>query len=323
MAIDDAITLKKMEVFLAFMKLNNMARVSELLGQSTVSVHRSLHSLEEALRCPLFKREGRSLIPLQAAYTFAEYAQRARNECEEGVRKVHEAAGFNATRLKIGSLYSLTLRCIPQLMIGLKLRKPALDIDLTLGSNRDLMQQLADGKLDAIVIGLHEQSDINQSIETKAHSDANNQALIAVPLFDDDVFLAAPLNSPFAGQKSIDLQDLRDEKFVTLTEGFVTSQDFSLCFEKAGFTPNISMRVQDIFSLINLVSGGIGYSLLPGRVGKFSAHIELIGLASKYGVRQRITLLLPKSRERDPNLLALAAECRMYGRHDGKSANFL
>ena len=310
MAIDDAITLKKLEVFLAFMKLNNMARVSELLGQSTVSVHRSLHSLEEAMRCPLFKREGRSLIPLQAAYTFAEYAQRAINECEEGVRKVREAAGFNAARLKIGSLYSLTLRCIPQLMIGLKLRKPALDIDLTLGSNRDLMQQLADGRLDAIVIGLH-------------GPDEGNQALVAVPLFDDDVFLAAPLNSPYAGQKRIDLQDLRDEKFVTLSEGFVTSRDFTSCFEQAGFAPNISMRVQDIFSLINLVSGGIGYSLLPGRVAKFSSHIELIPLASKYGARQRITLLLPKTRERDPNLLALAAECRMYGRHDGNNDGFL
>src|SRR5437899_3762951 len=63
MAIDEAITLKKLEVFLAFMKHNNMARVSEQLGQSTVSVHRALHSLEDAICCPLFRREGRSLIP--------------------------------------------------------------------------------------------------------------------------------------------------------------------------------------------------------------------------------------------------------------------
>ncbi|KAF3999077.1 LysR family transcriptional regulator [Glaciimonas immobilis] len=314
MAIDEAITLKKLEVFLAFMKLNNMARVSELLDQSTVSVHRSLHSLEQAMRCPLFKRDGRSLIPLQSAYILAEYAQQAINKVEEGVRKVHEAAGFSATRLKIGSLYSLTLRCIPQLMIGLKLRKPALDIDLTLGSNRDLIQQLADGRLDAIVIGLHEQSKLNNPDD--------NQALVAVPLFDDDVFLAAPLHSPYAGQQRVNLNDLRDEKFVTLTDGFVTSQDFAYCFERAGFAPNISMRVQDIFSLINLVSGGIGYSLLPGRVGTFSSHIELIPLEPKFGARQRITLLLPKARERDPNLLALTAECRMYGRNGGKSAFF-
>ena len=115
MAIDEEITLKKLEVFLTFMRLNNLARVSEVLGQSTVSVHRALHSLEDGMRCPLFKREGRNLIPLHTAYTFAEYAQRVIDECEAGVRKVREMAGINATRLKIGSLYSLTLHCIPQL----------------------------------------------------------------------------------------------------------------------------------------------------------------------------------------------------------------
>lgn len=74
MAIDDEITLKKLEVFLAFMQMSNLTRVSERLGLSAVSVHRALHSLEEGLRCPLFKREGRNLIPLKSAYAFAEHA---------------------------------------------------------------------------------------------------------------------------------------------------------------------------------------------------------------------------------------------------------
>ena len=186
MAIDEEITLKKLEVFLSFMELNNMARVAEALGQSTVSVHRALHSLEEGLRCPLFKRDGRNLIPLHAAYTFAESARRALAECEEGVRKVREMSGINPVRLKIGSLYSLTLHCIPQLVIGLKLSKPGLDIDLTLGSNRELLQRLADGRLDAIVIGVQ---------------DRHPAGLVSVPLFQDEVFLAAPLASPYAGQR--------------------------------------------------------------------------------------------------------------------------
>lgn len=303
MAIDEEITLKKLEVFLSFMRLNNLARVSEALGQSTVSVHRALHSLEEGMRCPLFKREGRNLIPLPAAYAFSGYAQRAMDECEDGVRKVREISGLNAARLKIGSLYSLTLHCIPQLVIGIKLRKPGLDIDLTLGSNRELLQSLEDGRLDAIVIGIDEEIPNN---------------LISVPLFNDDVHLAAPVGSPYAGRKSIDLQDLRAETFVTLSEGFVTSQSFNHAFDLAGFVPDIAMRVGDIFSLINLVSGGIGYSLLPGRVAGFSSRIQLIPLEEKYASHQRITLLLPKNRERDPNLLALAAECRMYSRGERK-----
>ncbi|MBY0240949.1 MAG: LysR family transcriptional regulator [Burkholderiaceae bacterium] len=299
MAIDQDITLKKLEVFLAFMRLGSLARAADELGLSAVSVHRALHTLEEGLRCPLFKREGRNLIALPTAYAFAKHAQRALAECEEGVRKVRELAGFDAGRLKIGSLYSLTLRCIPQLLIALKLRKPELQVDLTLGSNEALLRNLADGLLDAIVIGVQHTVD--------------ERELVSVPLFDDEVQLAAPVGSVYSGLEKVDLAAMRDEKFITLSDGFVTADSFQHAFRQAGFVPETVMRVGDIFSLINLVSGGIGYSLLPGRVAEFSPRIQLIPLETRYVSHQRITLLLPRNRERDPNLLALAAECRMYG----------
>ena len=300
MAIDDGITLKKLEVFLSFMKTGNMSRTSEAIGQSVVSVHRALHSLEESTRCPLFKPDGRKLIPLPAAYTFAEYAERALYECKEGLRKTREVAGFAAPRLKIGALYSLTVGTIPRLVMGLKLRKSVLDIDLTLGSNSALLEQIAAGRLDAVIIALH-----------RAHE---NQELLSVPLFEDDILFAAPVGSPYAGRAAVDLTDLRNEKFVSLNEEFATAIDFGELFSRAGYVPAVVMRVADIFSLINLVSGGVGYSLLPRRVMSFSPRIELIPLSARFAARQRIALLLPRKRESDPNLLALTAECRMLGR---------
>jgi LysR family malonate utilization transcriptional regulator len=248
----------------------------------------------------LFKREGRNLIALPTAYAFAKHAQRAVGECEEGIRKVRELAGFDASRIRIGSLYSLTLRCIPQLLIALKMRKPDLQPDLTLGSNEDLLRSLADGRLDAIVIGVQ--------------SPIDDKELVAVPLFEDEVQLAAPLGSPYANMERVDLQTMRNEKFITLGEGFVTADSFQHAFRQAGFVPETVMQVGDIFSLINLVSGGIGYSLLPRRVAEFSTRIQLIPLEARYSSHQQITLLVPRSRERSPNLLALAAECRMYGK---------
>jgi LysR family malonate utilization transcriptional regulator len=142
--------------------------------------------------------------------------------------------------------------------------------------------------------------------------------LLSVPLFEDEVRLAAPQGSPYAGRAHVDLQELRGEKFITLGGGFVTSDSFDHAFQQAGYVPETIMRVGDIFSLINLVGGGMGYSLLPGRVAGFSSRVDLIPLDARYASHQSITLLLSRSRERDPNLLALAAECRMYGarQHD-------
>ena len=300
MAVEEGVTLKKLEVFLAFMKTGNMARASETLGVSVVSVHRALHSLEDSVRCALFKPDGRKLIPLQTAYTLAAYAERLLHECEEGLRKTREVGGIASPRLKIGSLYSLTIGTIPQLLIKLKLRKSALDVDLTLGSNQLLLEQLNAFRLDAVIVAL-----------PGTQSDGQ---LLSVSLFEDEIFFAAPIGSPYAKIAAVDLAAARSEKFVSLNDEFATAANFNDLFAQAGFVPKIAVRVGDIFSLINLVSGGVGYSLLPGRVAAFSPRIQLIPLARRYAAKQVITLMYPRKRERDPNLLALAAECRMLRR---------
>ncbi|HCV75423.1 MAG TPA: LysR family transcriptional regulator, partial [Pseudomonas sp.] len=53
MSDNDDLTLRKLEIFLAFMRSRNLARAAAELGTSHVSVHRAIHSLENALRCPL------------------------------------------------------------------------------------------------------------------------------------------------------------------------------------------------------------------------------------------------------------------------------
>jgi LysR family malonate utilization transcriptional regulator len=296
--INEQITLKKLEILLAFMRRKNLARVAEEFAQSTVSIHRALHSLEDGLGCRLFRQEGRSLAPTDAARLFAEHARRAVDECQEGIRLVQALAGLDAGRMRIGSLYSLTLNCIPQLIVGLKLRKPELEVDLTMGSNQELLERLADGRLDAAIIGID--------------GDMPGGALVQVTLFEDQMFLAAPCDSGYARRAAVDLTELRAEKFLRLGAGFVTTESFQHAFALAGFEPAVAMQVDDIFSLINLVGAGMGYALLPGRVASFSPRVRLIPLASPAVAPQRVTLLYPRAREHDPNLLALTAECRMY-----------
>ena len=58
---------------------------------------------------------------------------------------------------------------------------------------------------------------------------------------------------------------------------------------------------------------GIGCTLLPGRVRPvLPSDVRLIPLQSKYRVRQKISVSFLRTRERDPNLLALLATCRGY-----------
>lgn len=299
MQIDEALTLKKLETFLVFMRSCNLARAAAELNTSNVSVHRAIHSLESSLRCPLFKHEGRNLIPLESAYVLEHRAQKLLQDVHETVQLTRQAAGYSAERFKLGSLYSLTVKTVPQLIMGLKLRRSELNIDLILGSNTDLLYKLKNMELDAILVAL------NESV-----SDPDCAQL---PLFADDIFLAVPVDSPFAQQADVDLSDLREATFITLTQGFATHQDGSRVFQQAGFEPKVAMQVNDIFTLLSMVSSGVGYALLPGRISAvYENSIKLIPLQAKYRLQQHIGLVFLKAKERDPNLLAMLAECRMY-----------
>lgn len=295
--IDDEITFRKLEILLAFMETGNLARAAELLGVSTATVHRALHSLETGTRCALFRMEGRNLLPNEAARALAETAREVLRTMSEGIRSTRELAGYAADRIRIGSLYSLTSRVVPAVVMGLKLRKPDIQTELVLGSNADLLRKLHEGVIDASLMGLPDDA---PDIESQL-------------LFEDDIFFAAPQGSRYAGQSEVDLSACVDERFVSLSEGFVTFSGFLEAFRVAKFTPNVVMTTGDIFSLMNLVGGGMGCTLLPGRVrATLPENVQLIPLQPRFSMRQKISVNFLRTRERDPNLLALLATCRGY-----------
>ncbi len=184
--------------------------------------------------------------------------------------------------------------------MGMKLRRPELELDLTMGSNLVLLNMLEDNGLDAILISVSE-------------AQIDRKLLEVTPLFHDDIYLAAPASEALDTRREADLRDYKDRKFVSLAEGFATYAGFQEAFHVAGFEPDIVTRVNDIFSMLSLVQAGVGFSLVPGRMKKlYENDLQLLKLAEPYQMRQQIALVFARSRERDPNLLALAAECRMY-----------
>jgi LysR family transcriptional regulator, malonate utilization transcriptional regulator len=295
--IDDEITFRKLEILLAFMEAGSLGRTAEKLGISPVSVHRALHSLEVGVRCTLFRQEGRNLLPNDAAQALADVAREVLHAMAEGIRSTRELAGYAGDRIRIGSLYSLTSGTVPALIMGLKLRKPDIQAELVLGSNADLLAKLRDGAIEAALMG-----------QPEGAADVESQEL-----FEDEIFFAAPAASRYAELDAIDLGECTEERFVSLTEGFVTYSRFVEAFRIAGFTPQVVMTTGDIFSLMNLVGGGIGCTLLPGRIRPvLPREVVLIPLQPRFLMRQKISLVFLRARERDPNLLALLAACRGY-----------
>jgi LysR family malonate utilization transcriptional regulator len=302
--INEEISFRKLEIFLAYMREGNLTAAAESLDISTVSVHRAIHSLQDGLRCLLFRHEGRNLVPTDAAHVLENVAKDVIERVERGVRIAREAGGYSSDRLKIGSLYSLTGHLLPELIKAMSLRKPDIQCELVLGrSKHDLLPKLKEGGLDAVF----------------AEITPSDPELICIPIFDDPVYFAAPVNSPYAQCNKIDLEQCAGERIVTLTDGLFTVPRLQSAFPY--FSPTFVMEVVDIFTLMNLVASGVAYALAPGRIRKMYEHkVDFIPLADHQQVLQTIGLSFAKSRERDPNLLALSSVVRVYMRQTGYPA---
>ena len=301
--LNDEVTLRKLEILCSFVRTGSLVKTAEELQLSSVSIHKALHSLEAGIGCPLFVKEGRQLKALPAALYLAEASVDLLGDVERILKKTRTKAGVESGQIRLGSMYSLTANIIPRIIMGTKIRRPDLDIDLYLGSNEDLMKKLYEGNIDAVVIA--------------APSDDSLDGVEVVPLFEDDLYLASSKGSK-PKDSSVDLSEYEFEKFLTLQDGFATTSGFYDAFKLAGFKPNVVMKVGDIFSLMNMVSSDMGRSLLPGRVRALMGDaIEFTPLQSKYRVTQRIALMYLQANESNPNILALAAETRMLHRNTG------
>lgn len=298
--LNDEVTLRKLEILCSFVRTGSLVKTADELQLSSVSIHKALHSLEAGIGCPLFIKEGRQLRALPAAIYLAEASVDLLDDVERVLKKTRAKAGVESSQIRLGSMYSLTANIIPRIIMGTKIRRPDLDIDLYLGSNQDLMKKLTEGNIDAVVIA--------------SPTDNSLEGIEMIPLFEDQLFFASSKkNKP--KEHSIDLSQYELEKFLTLQDGFATTSGFYEAFQLAGFVPNVVMKVGDIFSLMNMVSGDMGRTLLPGRVRALMGDaIEFTPLLPQYQVTQRIALMYLKANESNPNILALAAEARMLHR---------
>lgn len=296
MSSSDEITLRKLEIFLVFMRERNLARAAEALSLSSVSVHKAIHSLESAIGAPLFTHRGRALEPLASADVLATHAADIIDGIQRSVDATRQAAGISPRTFRIGALYSLTVALVPRMITAMQAAMPGCDIELVLGSNVALENQLADGDIDAALICVHELS-----------RQANR---VIVNLFDDELYLVMPTSSPSA-RTPADLTDYVDQPFVVLSQEFSSGRDAYRMFQQARITPRVALRANDIFSLSSLVRGGVGMALLPGRIDQLYPDVlRFVPVRPEQTVRQTLGLCYLSSRGNDEAITALTAAAR-------------
>jgi DNA-binding transcriptional LysR family regulator len=237
--------LLQLKYFQVVARLENVTRAAEELHIAQPSLSKIIYRLEEDLGVPLFDRVGKRLQLNQFGQTFLRRVERSLNELNDGQRELAELAKLASESLTVGAT---SARLLPNLLKEYLTHHQHRNFRLyQITNQQEIQERLMSGEIDICLSFLH----------------INLPEIHCEPLTTEEIFLAVPPGHRLADRQSIQLSEVADELFISLTTecGLRTiTNDFCL---QAGFSPSIAFEVNSLEVVAKLVKFGLGVAFLP------------------------------------------------------------
>jgi DNA-binding transcriptional LysR family regulator len=99
-----------------------------------------------------------------------------------------------------------------------------------------------------------------------------------------------PLSNPLASRQEVTIEDLRAEKIIAFKRQNLsyTERYFAETFEEHGLNDNVAYTCDDTFSLISLVSSGLGVGFAPEWTGDLPGRDVVLKKAARLRDQQTL-----------------------------------
>lgn len=221
--------IRQLRHFLAVMDLGSLSAAAEVVHLSLPALSRSLRSLEDELRVPLFDRQDRRLRPTPYALVYAERARRMVFDEKEGARSLAlmQAGEFGPLHFGMGSSIARTL--MGPMLLQLLSDAPGLRLNTVVHSTDVLLAALRREDLDFFI------GDIR--------SVAHDSQMRVEPVYRCNFGWFARRGHPLDGRAKVSIDALK--VYPLIGPGYA---DPSL-FEEMAALYGLSLPLQDHFSV--------------------------------------------------------------------------
>jgi LysR family hydrogen peroxide-inducible transcriptional activator len=163
-------------------------------------------------------------------------------------------------RLQLGVIPSLAPYVLPKILPALQRRHPELRVELRETQTKPLMEELARGVLDVVMLAL-------------PVADAEIES---VHLFDDPFLLAVPANEGRPANARVKAHDIDQERLILLEEGHcLRDQALEYC---GNARRDVSLGATSLATVMQMVANGYGITLLPRVAVEVEARDERVKL---------------------------------------------
>jgi len=238
------LTLRQLRYFDALARLRHFGRAAADCAISQPALSMQIKEMEDGLGMTLVERGARQVRLTAFGEEFAERARGILRRVDELEDLARSSRDRLSGRLRIGVIPTVAPYLLPRVIAGLGARFPGLDIHLRETVTPKLVEELTEGRLDTAILALP----------------LGEPGLTEVPLFDESFVLVRPISDEGAPVPSP--ESLRQMRLLLLEEGHCF-RDQALSFCAGTAAPREMLDASSLSTLVQMVSGGIGVTLIP------------------------------------------------------------
>lgn len=240
-------SLRQLECVAAVAEHLSFRRAAEALSLSQPALSLQVQQLERMLGLRLFERDRRRVLVTPDGAELVRQARAALAAVDGFVEAAGTLRDPLAGTLRLGVIPTVAPYVLPGVMAPLRRAFPKLRLLLREDQTRHLVERVQAGQLDLALLAL--EADLG-TLATRA-------------LYADPFLLAAPATHPVTTRKTAREEDLAERDVLLLEEGHcLRAQALAIC-QRAGAHELGDFRATSLNTLVRMVAGGAGVTLLP------------------------------------------------------------
>jgi DNA-binding transcriptional LysR family regulator len=256
------VELRQLEYFVAVAEESHFTRAAKRMHVAQSGLSSAIRSLERELGAPLFLRSTRQVELTPAGRALLVEARRALSATDAARDAVAAVQGLIRGSLAVGSLQCLHVVNLPQVLARFHAAHPGVEIRLKHGGSGELIDQVRAGRLDIAFAAM----------PSRPVDDMNVRRLASEPLV-----LACGLGHRLADRDQVWIDDLEGDSFVD----FQPDWGSRAAVDAVLGDRRIAFEVNDVHSLLDLVTFGLGVALVPQSFSVKTEQVQFIGLADQ------------------------------------------
>ncbi|ADG88927.1 hydrogen peroxide-inducible protein [Thermobispora bispora] len=241
-------TIAQLRAFLAVADHLHFRDAAAALRMSQPALSSAIAALERTLQTQLLERTTRKVMLTPAGERVSVHAARILADLENLVADVARSREPFTGPAHLGVIPTVAPYLLPTLLPMFAERFPGLRLIVQEAKTETLLEEVREGGLDLALVALPTEV----------------RGLVEEPLYDEDFLLALPCDHPLAqGTEPLGRDVLKGLDIVLLNQGHcLREQAIDVCRE-VGARATMTTYATSLQTLIQLVAGGLGVTLVP------------------------------------------------------------